>query len=386
MAIIYPSIENIKRLRVQPTEGEWALIERLRTDLNNEYEVFFNSYLDGDRPDFIVLKKDVGAFIIEVKDWALSSYSINEDNTWKLVHNRSTVKSPHAQAFKYKKNLYDLHLPILGIKQLSNNNFFNVVYCFVYFHKSDSSIIQEKYRIVQNEISRLRNDENDKRLNSPGGFNDAYQKRMDYLSGKIRQVNRDKSISFGNNQILQLIGKIKNQTKHILFTDEIYDDFKRRLSPPEHTKKQGIEIKFDKKQTPHTISEQAKSKVKGVAGCGKTSILAQRALNAYKRSSSTVLILTFNITLKNHIRDKISDYQGCRDFEHFEISNYHQFFNSQVNNTGQDLKTLIAKYGFDGLYKKDIFSSFNTLKYNTILLDEIQDYEPEWGKIIRDNV
>ena len=67
MAIIYPNIENIKRLKVKPTEGEWHLIKFLESNLDDSYEVFYTPYLDGDRPDIIIIKEHCAAFIIEIK-------------------------------------------------------------------------------------------------------------------------------------------------------------------------------------------------------------------------------------------------------------------------------------------------------------------------------
>lgn len=192
-------------------------------------------------------------------------------------------------------------------------------------------------------------------------------------------------MSFGDDRLGHLVKRIKQKSNPVLFDENVYRDFKRRLSPPEHTLNQGISINFDSKQLSLTKSEAGKGKIKGVAGCGKTSILSQRAINAFQRHSSTVLILTFNITLKNYIRDKISDIQGSRDFSSFEISNYHQFYNSQVNNAGLDLGDLIERHGLTKLYYFDVFQDVEVTKYQTILVDEIQDYEPEWVKIIRDN-
>ena len=105
MAVIYPEIENIQRLKVIPTPGEWNLIHCLKDQLDDTYEVFFNPYLDGDRPDIIVLKEHCSAFIIEVKDWDLKNYEITGNNKWK-VHDgsKSSIKpSPQSQAFRYKK-------------------------------------------------------------------------------------------------------------------------------------------------------------------------------------------------------------------------------------------------------------------------------------------
>ncbi len=386
MAVIYPDIENIQRLKVPPTLGEWSLINHLKDNLDDTYEVFFNPYLDGDRPDIIILKEHCSAFIIEIKDWDLKNYKITENNSWEVFDGAkySRKASPQSQTFRYKKNLYDLHLPVVGLARLTNPNFYNLVHCFVYFHNSDKSLIDLLYlpaeEKLRDEQYRLNQAVQEKKI-----VFDSYEKAREYLVRKMRNIQRDKNMSFGDDRLDHLIKKIKQNSKHVLFDENVYRDFKRRLSPPEHTLNQGVPIKFDNKQLSLTNSENIKGKIKGVAGCGKTSILSQRAINASQRHGSAVLILTFNITLKNYIRDKISDIQGSRDFTTFEISNYHQFFNSQVNNSGQDFGELVEKYGIERLYSIDVFQGLDLPKYQTILVDEIQDYQSEWVKIIRDN-
>lgn len=44
MAIIYPKIESIKKWVVQPTEGEWFLLNYLKDNLDNSFEIFFNPF------------------------------------------------------------------------------------------------------------------------------------------------------------------------------------------------------------------------------------------------------------------------------------------------------------------------------------------------------
>ena len=386
MAIIYPQLENILRFKVKPTNGELHLVKFLQKNLDNSYEVFFNPFLDGDRPDIIILKKDVGAFIIEVKDWSLCHYQIDHTNQWYVRKNTkfSKVPSPQSQAFRYKKNMYDLHLPIVGLARLKNPNFFKLIDCFAYFHEATKEELNQIYSKADNEVIKQLRETNFK-LNNSQICDKAYNFRYDFLANKKKHIRRDKSIAISREQLDHLVKKITEKTSHVLFDEEIYKDFKRRLSPSEHTLKQGIRLKFDKKQLSLTKSENGKAKVKGVAGCGKTSILAQRAVNAFARHKSEVLILTFNITLKNYIKDKLSDIQGNRDLSQFEVSNYHQFFNSQLNNTEQDIVELVGQFGVEEMYRMNFFEGCNVPKYKTIFLDEIQDYEPQWVKIIRDS-
>lgn len=386
MAQIYPSIENILRLKVTPTEGELHLVQYLEQHLDENYEVFFNPYLDGDRPDIIIMKKGIGVYVIEVKDWDLSRYSIDHKNSWSVaaVNGRQRVKSPQQQAFNYKKNLYDLHLPVVGIRRLTNPNFYNLVHCFVYFHEASQEQLASLYKPAHSSNAMHRQQVQSDYRSGAIRF-EKYERVNESLLNKKRQIQRDERMSFGYDSIQKLVKKIRNQDNHVLFDEDVYRDFKRRLSPSEHEIKQGIDIKLDDKQKRLALSDKGKQKIKGVAGCGKTTILASRALHARIRHDSEVLILTFNITLKNYIRDKLSDLQGGRDFTSFEISNYHQFFNSQLNNTSQDIEELVARYGLERLYDQDLFIEKDTVKYDTVLVDEIQDYKPEWVKIIRDN-
>ncbi len=66
MAKIFPTIENIKRLKVPPTNGEWYLLNYFIEHLPESVEIYFQPFLNGDMPDIILLQKDAGVAIIEV--------------------------------------------------------------------------------------------------------------------------------------------------------------------------------------------------------------------------------------------------------------------------------------------------------------------------------
>lgn len=101
MAKLFPDLENIDRLTVPPTDGERHLLMLLSSTLDETCEVYFNPYLDGDRPDVIVIKPGCGALVIEVKDWNLAHYEVDINNRWR--YETSVIRSPQQQAFRYKK-------------------------------------------------------------------------------------------------------------------------------------------------------------------------------------------------------------------------------------------------------------------------------------------
>ena len=386
MASLYPSLENIERLKVQATEGEYHLLHHLNEHLDDSYEIFFNPFLDGDRPDFIIIKESVAIFVIEVKDYNLINYQVDSYNKWtvKNAKGSSRIASPQSQAFTYKKNLYQLHLPILGLGQLNNRNFFNLVLPLVYMHKGSRIQVNQLYSHADDDLSK-QSQELFKQHRNQALNHDSYNKRSDGIARAKQRLSRDKSMIYANDQLNTLISKIKSFKSHVLFDDRVYDDLKRRLMPCEHVLNQGKKIPLDDKQTKLAVSNVGKEKIKGVAGCGKTAIIAQRAVNAHTRHQENVLIITFNITLKNLIKDRISDILGYRDGSNFAVTNYHQFYNSQINETGQDIRELIDRFGFKGLYKSDCFEGYDLRRYQTILVDEVQDFENEWVKILRDN-
>jgi hypothetical protein len=395
MAIIFPSLDVIHRLKVPPTDGELYLCEFLKDKLDDSFFLFFNPYLDGDRPDIILLKKKHGAVIVEIKDWNLDSYTIDEMNHWSVNGkvDEKKIKSPFAQVFQYKKNLFELHLPTLGLKESLNKNFFKVIDCYVYFHLETKKNIKEKYNLVLDRI-QFEIDENNTNFQNKYILYEDYEKKRQYLQRKKHQFDRDEHLSITKDTADHLAKTINKLQPTILFTDDIFDEFFRRLNPPENVHEQGVKLNYDKKQSNLIESVGEFKKVKGVAGCGKTTIIAKRAINAFKRHSSPVLILTFNITLRHYIKDKVSDVRENIGFNNFEIINYHQFFNSQLNNCNIDTnefkelhlnKNLSEEKVLDLLYKKNFFKGHKVNKYQTILVDEIQDYDSDWVKIIRDN-
>lgn len=386
MAKLYPDFENINRLTVPPTDGERHLISVLQDTLDDTYEVYFNPYLDGDRPDVIVLKPGCGALIIEVKDWNLHHCLIDIDNRWRYDGN--IVRSPQQQVFRYKENLFNLHLPILGLQHLTNPNFYNLISVGVYFRRASREQLKQLYATSLEEIGERARQFNQNRQQID---QIKYNQQMDWCSRARFKLERDLGISWGFDNVVNKLRMLDKMRKHPLFTPEIHGDFARRLRPPVHTQQQGLAVAFDAKQQILTVSQPGFAKAKGVAGCGKTTILAQRAINAHERHNGRVLILTYNITLRHYIRDTISRLRGIGNTDHYEIINYHAFIGNQLNNCGIDLKSKLehlspAQRGdLDFVYgMKMLFAEVETEKYPTILIDEVQDYAPEWIKLIRD--
>ncbi|URL06692.1 AAA family ATPase [Avibacterium sp. 21-595] len=215
--------------------------------------------------------------------------------------------------------------------------------------------------------------------------------KIEYYRNKQR---RDKHLAIFQENLDNIIKRVKERRDHPLFTDDIYDEFKRRLPPSKFILEQGKVIDLDKKQEKLAQSNAGLQKIKGVAGCGKTEVLIHRAVNAIKRTNAnSILILTYNNALKPYIRyrvynilRKVNEYKFNKiERDIFEITNYHRFYIAQANNLCIHIQTMLDNGQVnEHQFRKNIFLQ-NTEKYEVILIDEIQDYEPEWIKIVRDS-
>ena len=189
-----------------------------------------------------------------------------------------------------------------------------------------------------------------------------------------------------------------------LLNESIYKEFLRYLQPPIHVLEMGKVINYTNEQKELIKSKAGFQKIKGVAGSGKTAILAKRAVNAHKRHGERVLILTYNITLLNYIHEKISDIKEEFSWDQFYIINYHEFFKQNANYLAIDIKLpkelkekikylsteeaneLMSQYFNENYYSNiNLFNeyTYGLKKYKSIFIDEIQDYTPEWIYIIK---
>jgi|694.fasta_scaffold34784_2 hypothetical protein len=358
MAILNPDIDTIQRLRQKPTEGELHLLRFLNENLDDSFEVFFQPYLNGDMPDIIIMREGSGVYIIEVKDYNLNIYSRGPSNWYVETGGikKQEIPSPIKQVLKYKENLYNLHIEGLLEKKIKDFKYLSIVTCALYFHKETTENIKSFVEQKSTEKDH-----------------EKYLKFISYMD------------FFGFDQLKQdifkkMLSARRMDKKSYLFNDQLYNSFKRYLNPPTHVTEQGIEIQYNSEQSIILgLDPSLPVKIKGVAGCGKTMVLSKRAVMAHKRHNDNVLILTFNISLKNFIHDKISQIRENYSWSAFHINHYHGFFKSQVIN----LELTIS--GIGSWSDKSFFEPVKDKikKYRTIIIDEIQDFEKEWILILR---
>lgn len=307
MGKVYPDIETLSSKSQPVTEGEMALIRAFKDHLPNDCEIFFQPYLNGDRPDIVILRKGYRAHIVEVKDWCLDHYTIEPDGQWLLKKDGTRLKSPLFQVQQYKENLYNLHVEWLLEKKIKESRTYGMVTCSVYFHRESTDRVLKTIK---------------------GSSTDSTED-----PGKVKAFTKLYGHELlAKEQLFRFIHQSKLDQPSPFFTDSMYNSMRRILNPPFHYLEEGVEVKYTPQQGKLIESRPgARQKIKGVAGSGKTLVLAKRAVNAFKITRSTVLILTYNITLINYIHDLINNVREGFPWSAFEIVNYHEFINSTAN-------------------------------------------------------
>lgn len=133
-------------------------------------------------------------------------------------------------------------------------------------------------------------------------------------------------------------------------------------------------LRLTERQKELVRNNEPRLRVKGVAGCGKTQLVANRAVEKHLQTGDKVLILTFNISLIQYIRMRINQVPADFSTSKFKIVNYHQFVVSMAN------RYLDRRIDLCDFNNPKLFESYaeKIEKYKTIIIDEVQDFKTEW--------
>ena len=205
-------------------------------------------------------------------------------------------------------------------------------------------------------------------------FFNAQKEHINYTYLYGSELISDKEVS---KKLYEKIGLLQNSAS---FDDVVKRKLASIISPSWHSYqegKPGIEPKGVQRDL--VVSRSTQQKISGVAGSGKTHVLAARAVNALKRTGGDVLILTYNITLANYLKYRLSELREDFSWEKIDIYPYHQFFRIRAS----ECHFHVEFRSYDELTFFDNASSYK--RYSAIFVDEVQDYTTEWLRIVMNN-
>lgn len=380
MTEFFPSLEIIKALKTNPpTPGEIQLLNIL-SGMDANLKVYYHPYLDNTRHNVIVvINARIGVHLITVSDKD-SAQCINDKAHFYHASTKhlSILKSdPQASPFdtvrKLRYYMYD-HFPSLADRRLL----------------AELGSIKPCKHIVQTAVF----------------FSNLTFHDLQAIYGTYLTTNKDRYVYKGfttvwckDNTPAAIAHQLSSFTRPAGFDTHLQAAFETLLKPSVEQLEQLEAFQLTKEQqifaeyTPNTTDRIRVSKVKGIAGSGKTFVIAQKAINYYFATNKPVLILTYNITLRRYIRDKITrnahaqELPECAfDIIHFDGLLYvlHRLLNLQEYLNFSDFPTR------DEYYREYIHQlsqyPHKLPKYEIILIDEVQDYCYEWIKFIQDHL
>lgn len=414
MAVFYPTLREIfSQTRITPEPGE-AYLLRMLDELDNDYHIYFQSHINYAHPDIVITHPQGGVFIIEVKDWNLHNYQITPNQSFgEMRINNAPIQTPFEQAKEYKEELFLLSNELYKVmggarrKYANDKRAYGLVRSAVFFYCSSETEVQTLFQLEDNGFdTRNTANTNNRNANNRNANNANINARNTNNTNSIthdRFPNVNGIFYFGRNTS-DIIEKIKKvMAPKSLFTNTLYQEIESIFTMSREEIEQNTAVHFDdltNEQKRFAVSSGGEQKkIKGVAGSGKTWIIAARAISAYARTHNDVLILTFNITLKNYIMDMIMRF--CRGNEElagisrskaaqiFHVYPIHDFAKAAIQRTDLKITHIDEENNIPDEILRRRFQLLRSVpqkvqKFDTILVDEVQDYKTEWLQAIKE--
>jgi hypothetical protein len=337
MGRLVPSLEEIESLPQALMPGERTLMEALRNALSDDWTIYVQPHLNGLRPDIVIYNEDAGIGIFEVKDWNLTAHRII-DKLWQVRDASTgewvTLKSqdlPLQQAQKYKDSLIKYEMPILDSYRALDESIYSLVVPFVYFHCHTTAEVEAKLAPLLSPYTNVFGHDS----LHPSAIQAMLHRR--HLKGGSK------------------FGRWMKQA-------QLKERLESALAYPSHgaTDVAHLLVKFRGKQKDLLLNAPGMKRVLGAAGSGKTLLLIHKAVEA-AMAGERVLLVCFNITMSNYLRDlvtRLARYYGSHHHRLIEVAHFHRLFPDEQN-TVEDCR-----------YMKE--------PVQVLLIDEGQDFEREW--------
>lgn len=359
--------------------GEKRVFRLLRDALlpDDDYFVWYEPKSARRRPDFLVWSQDWGLLILEIKSWKLNQIGEANLDQWTIRYNQvDTVRpNPAEQAWQcllaYKDRIQQS--PVLS--ETSGP------------HKGCPRFPLNRC-VLFTDITRQQAERND---------------LLEALPPKSCLFSDDLAIDTDSGEARRtLISKLK-QTFRVTFPFEpltlpeltllravIFPEVRIASSPHRlRTQRDAALVQaldLQQERTAKSIPEGHRI-LKGVAGSGKTLVLACRARYLQQiHPDWRILVVCFPIALAQNIRHLISG-SAQASTAGIEVYHYHALVKAL---TGASLKRLAAEtheqweLRVGAMLREGIADSSITTRYDAILIDEGQDFTVDWIRSLTD--
>jgi hypothetical protein len=373
--VIKPSLEDIENLPTPLNSGEKQVLDFFCEYLPLEWEIYVQPPLNGLRPDFVLLNPNFGIAVFEVKNWSSDTKYYHGPNSNRLLMKNASGKTvttnhqPIDQVTNYRSEIKDLYCPSMFEK----TNFSLITAGLIFPQWSDEKINQ----VFNSEVREKKKFEK-KFSNNPIAGSEALAK------GNIRAIfpnYKTPSAKLKKVNVLELRNWV---------TSSEFDVEQGRFPRLNNEQSRFVE----------TRTKSGYRRIKGPAGSGKSIVLAARAAKLQSWQNKRVLVLSYNITLLNFLRDQAVRYdRGAADavFLH-----YHSWAKRICNEFGMSSHWSSLFSGKEKIEDKVFYDdvpklvdkaieqwreqnpdSFQEQCFDAILVDEGQDFNLNWWSNLR---
>lgn len=372
-------------IRTSATAGERLLFHTLKNYLPEDYIVYYEPEIHGRRPDFVIVGPDVGLIVLEVKDYTKNTlYQLNQDE-WTLLTasgEHATVQSPAKQARDYtfqimntlKKDKQLIQSEGKYKHQLKFPCGFGTV--FTRLHQKDF-IELGLYSIIEPSLSFARDEiDPDQAAFSEENLFEKLS-NMFIVPFRLREPLTKEEINHIRYHLFPEIRISAEYKQPVPYQDQLLLSLHDIQTMDLHQENLAKQI-GDKNRL-----------IRGVAGSGKTLVLASRAkILAKQHPDWKILILCYNISLASWIQQMIrhmmqepdnlfdfTDHESSTgaDQDQIEVFNFHAWLMHELKASEDSIPSLIEK-----AKKGELILPM----YDAVLVDEGQDFEGEWFKLV----
>lgn len=384
---VSPPKNELNKLRQPLTPGERLVFEFFDGHLHEDWEIYVQPHLNGLRPDFVILNPKTGIAVFEVKDWNLDAmiyYFKSQPGKPPVLMAKKDGKefsrqsdNPVEKVYRYKKEIYDLYCP-----RLRRSSGLALITAGVIFPFADDNRVETLFYPSREFRGML-------------GYEKYYP-----ISGMKALQSGDLSKVFPE-------GK---KTSSYYMNSEMAKDLKSWLVEPDFSSTQRTPLELDETQKEYATTRTTTGyrRIKGSAGSGKSLVLAARAAQLASEGKD-VLVVTYNIMLWHYLRDMavrwiptgnvnmrgditwLNFHSWCKrvcqesdyEEEYKAIWRRHHMDEDEMITTGKDITSPLDEVSKLVGSIIDVDNEEIVKKYDAILVDEGQDFLPEWWNILR---
>jgi hypothetical protein len=374
--------ERSSRFR-QITSGENRLAERLQEKLEDDYLIWFDAPIGKKRlhPDFIILHPSRGLIVLEVKDWKLSTIRAINPFTATLITNEGVKeqKNPLEQARDYA----------IAIKKMLEHDKFLVQPEGRYQGKL---AFPYSYGVVLPNITR-RMFESQPVLGGAIEPNlvickDEMTENVD--AGEFQQrLWNFCTYEFGEPLTAEQIDRIRwhifpelRSPEQLNLLEEDENESETEMVIPDLIKIMDLQ----QEQLARSLGNGHRV-IHGVAGSGKTIILAYRCQRLLEEVTKPILVLCFSVPLAARLRQMLHA-RGISDRQ-VTVRHFHRWCSDLLwkhNVPKPSWNQLQGETYTEKLVHRVIQSVETGLipagQYGAVLIDEGHDFQPDWLRLV----